>query len=40
MASFELQDEIQAILDPENYNIPNEHDFHSENPAPFLEGAC
>lgn len=36
--SFELQDEIQAILDLESYNISNEHDPSSEDPVRLLEG--
>ena len=38
MTSFELQDEIQALQDIENYSIPNEHDIHSEDPAALLAG--
>jgi hypothetical protein len=38
MDSFELQDEIQALQDIQSYDIPNEHDIHSEDPAPLLEG--
>ncbi|KII87644.1 hypothetical protein PLICRDRAFT_643063 [Plicaturopsis crispa FD-325 SS-3] len=36
---FDLQDELQALQDLRTYNIPNEHDIHSEDPAPLLEGA-
>lgn len=35
---FDLQDELQALQDLRTYNIPNEHDIHSEDPAPLLEG--
>jgi condensin complex subunit 1 len=35
---FELQDEIQALQDIENYNIQNDHDPNSEDMAALLEG--
>jgi len=38
MGGFELQDELQAILDTQNYNITNEHDLTTEDPAHLLEG--
>lgn len=38
MGGFELQDELQACFDIQNYNIPNEHDIHTEEPGPLLEG--
>ncbi|EGO04014.1 hypothetical protein SERLA73DRAFT_69808 [Serpula lacrymans var. lacrymans S7.3] len=38
-ASFELQDELQALQDLETYDIQNEHDIHSSDPAHLLEGA-
>jgi hypothetical protein len=38
MDSFELQDEIQALQDIQNYSIPNEYDIHSEDPARLLAG--
>ncbi|KAJ7219999.1 non-SMC mitotic condensation complex subunit 1-domain-containing protein [Mycena pura] len=37
--SFELRDELQALQDIDTYNITNEHDLTSENPARLLEGA-
>ncbi|KAG9221591.1 hypothetical protein CCMSSC00406_0007230 [Pleurotus cornucopiae] len=37
--SFELQDEIQALQDVENYNIPSEHDPQSEDIERLLEAA-
>jgi hypothetical protein len=39
MDSFELQDELNALAqDPSQYEIPNEHDFDSEDPTKVLEG--
>ncbi|KAF7983455.1 hypothetical protein HWV62_21732 [Athelia sp. TMB] len=38
-AAFELQDELQALQDLESYDIPNEHDISSEDPAALLAGA-
>jgi condensin complex subunit 1 len=38
MGSFDLQDEIQALRDVQNYEIPNEHDIQTEDPARLLEG--
>jgi condensin complex subunit 1 len=35
---FELQDEIQALQDIENYNIQNGHDPNSEDITALLEG--
>ncbi|KAF4564796.1 Condensin complex subunit [Pleurotus pulmonarius] len=37
--SFELQDEIQALQDVENYSIPSEHDPQSEDVERLLEAA-
>ncbi|KAF9528388.1 non-SMC mitotic condensation complex subunit 1-domain-containing protein [Crepidotus variabilis] len=39
MATFELQDELQNILDVESYNFEHERDFTSEDPHDFLEAA-
>lgn len=39
MDGFELQDELNALAqDSQNYEIPNEHDFSSEDPTRLLEG--
>lgn len=38
MAPFELQDEIQALLDIESYQIEHDHDFSLEHPETLLEG--
>lgn len=38
MDSFELQDEINSLQDYETYEIPNDHDFASEDPQRLLEG--
>lgn len=39
MDSFELQDELNALAqDPQDYEIPNERDFSSEDPTRLLEG--
>lgn len=39
MESFELQDELNLLTqDPQNYDIPNERDFSSEDPTRLLEG--
>lgn len=39
MDSFELQDELNALTqDPQDYEIPNERDFSSEDPTTLLEG--
>jgi condensin complex subunit 1 len=35
--AFELQDELQALQDIANYEIPNEHDPHSTDPGPLLQ---
>lgn len=37
--SFELQDELQALQDIENYDIPNEQDPNSHDPGPLLQQA-
>lgn len=37
--AFELQDELQALQDLESYDIPNEHDISSEDPAALLAGS-
>ncbi|KAG0695301.1 non-SMC mitotic condensation complex subunit 1-domain-containing protein [Suillus ampliporus] len=37
--SFELQDELQALQDIANYDIPNEHDPNSTDPGPLLQQA-
>ncbi|OJA20254.1 hypothetical protein AZE42_02694 [Rhizopogon vesiculosus] len=37
--AFELQDELQALQDIANYDIPNEHDPHSTDPGPLLQQA-
>lgn len=34
---FHLQDELQALSDLSTYEIPNEHDIHTEDPADLLE---
>jgi hypothetical protein len=40
MDNFELQDELNALAqDSQNYDIPNETDFSSEDPTRLLEGA-
>jgi condensin complex subunit 1 len=36
--SFELRDEIEALQDIPNYEIPNEHEVHSGDTGPLLEG--
>ncbi|KAG2156915.1 non-SMC mitotic condensation complex subunit 1-domain-containing protein [Suillus bovinus] len=38
-ASFELQDELQALQDIANYEIPNEQDPNSNDPGPLLQQA-
>ena len=35
---FELQDDVQALQDPENYNFEHERDFSTDNPHDYLEG--
>ncbi|KAG1861252.1 non-SMC mitotic condensation complex subunit 1-domain-containing protein [Suillus subluteus] len=37
--SFELQDELQALQDTANYDIPNEQDPNSNDPGPLLQQA-
>ncbi|KAG1823708.1 non-SMC mitotic condensation complex subunit 1-domain-containing protein [Suillus subaureus] len=37
--SFELQDELQALQDIANYDIPNEQDPNSNDPGPLLQQA-
>jgi condensin complex subunit 1 len=36
--NFDLQDELQALSDIQNYEIPNEHDPDSEDVERLLEG--
>jgi hypothetical protein len=38
MDNFELQDNIQALLDIQSYEIPNEHEVSADNAATILEG--
>jgi condensin complex subunit 1 len=35
--SFELQDELQALQDIANYEIPNEQDPNNNDPGPLLQ---
>ncbi|KAG2065165.1 hypothetical protein BDR04DRAFT_1033409, partial [Suillus decipiens] len=37
--SFELQDELQALQDIANYDIPNEQDPNNNDPGPLLQQA-
>ncbi|KAF8986383.1 non-SMC mitotic condensation complex subunit 1-domain-containing protein [Cyathus striatus] len=39
MATFHLQEHIDALSDIPNYDIPDEHDFSSESPDRLLEAA-
>ncbi|KAF8155920.1 non-SMC mitotic condensation complex subunit 1-domain-containing protein [Crassisporium funariophilum] len=39
MKDFALQDELQALQDPESYEIPNDHAFSSQDPSQLLEAA-
>jgi condensin complex subunit 1 len=36
-ATFELQDELQALQDTASYDIPNEHDMHETDAGPLLQ---
>lgn len=38
MATFELQDELNAIQDLDSYNFEHERDFSTESPHDLLEG--
>ena len=38
VSNFELQDELQALADVQNYEIPNERDPESEDVDKLLEG--
>lgn len=41
MSDFELSEHLEGLKHLESYDIPNEHDLHSEDPAALLEGmAC
>ncbi|KIM35665.1 hypothetical protein M413DRAFT_449620 [Hebeloma cylindrosporum] len=39
MPAFELQDELQALIHIETYEIPQDHDFSTEDPEALLEAA-
>ncbi|KJA17627.1 hypothetical protein HYPSUDRAFT_146327 [Hypholoma sublateritium FD-334 SS-4] len=39
MTGFELQEELHALQDIESYEIPNDHDFSTEDPEMLLEAA-
>jgi hypothetical protein len=36
--SFDLQEECQALQDPESYELPNEDHISNEEPGRLLEG--
>lgn len=38
-ATFELQDELEALQDLSSYEIPNEHDLHNTEAGPLLQRA-
>lgn len=38
-ATFELQDELEALQDLSSYEIPNEHDLHDAEAGPLLQRA-
>lgn len=38
MPGFELQEELHALQDLETYEVPNDHDFSTEDPEMLLEG--